>query len=68
MEVVLGIQVVEVVGGIQCVFLSLCLWSGFFILYAFLGCLVNRMSDNYLGIGFDMAIRRRVFGHGLRRL
>ena len=40
----------------------------FFILYAFLGCLVNRMSDNYLGIGFDMAIRRRVFGHGLRRL
>ena len=65
MKVVLGVRMV---GDVHCVFLFLCLCGGFEFCMHFLGCLIRCVSGSYLGIGCDMAVRKRIFVLGLRRL
>ena len=62
-----GIQMVEVVGGVRYGFLFLYLCGGFIFYMHCLGCLVRRTLGRYLGIGCDMAIRKRISVLGLRR-
>ena len=50
-----------------CLLIRMSMWW-FCILYAFFRVFGKACIGSYLGIGFDMLVRKRVFGYGLRRL
>ena len=67
-RVALGIPVVEVWEGVHCAFFSLCLCGGFVFCMRFLGCLVRYVLGSYLGMGYDMVVRKRELELDLGRL